>query len=336
MLSPADVTEDGRASGIGLVLGAGGVAGGAFHAGVLAAMAEVTGWDPRTAEVIVGTSAGSVAAASLRAGLCAPDLFARAVGHPLSDAGARLIAAVGTPPRSPTLRGATALSFGSMRTAADVATTLRRAAARPFAARPGALLAGLLPEGAIGTEFISDAVGRLHPGGWPSEPMWLCAVRVRDGRLVVFGREAAATVAEAVAASCAIPGFFRPVEIGDDRFVDGGAHSPTNADVLSASPVRLVIVSSPMSYAGSGRRLGLAPARRWSRLLLDAEALRLRRRGVHVLAFQPSAEDLTVMGNNAMDPSRRAEIAACARRSTLNRLARADVQDRLHLLAPRR
>ena len=53
---------------IGLVLGAGGVIGHAFHAGVLAALADDTGWDPRRADVIVGTSAGSIAGALLRAG----------------------------------------------------------------------------------------------------------------------------------------------------------------------------------------------------------------------------------------------------------------------------
>ena len=57
---------------VGLVLGAGGVVGGAYHAGALAALAETAGWDARDAEVIVGTSAGSIAAAALRAGLSGP------------------------------------------------------------------------------------------------------------------------------------------------------------------------------------------------------------------------------------------------------------------------
>jgi NTE family protein len=61
---------------VGLVLGAGGVAGGAFHAGVLAAVEEATGWDPRRAAVVVGTSAGSITGTSLRAGLSAADLLA--------------------------------------------------------------------------------------------------------------------------------------------------------------------------------------------------------------------------------------------------------------------
>ena len=66
---------------IGLVLGAGGVVGQAYHAGTLAALCEVTSWDPRQAEVIIGTSAGSGAAALLRLGLSAADLQRRACDH---------------------------------------------------------------------------------------------------------------------------------------------------------------------------------------------------------------------------------------------------------------
>src|SRR5215207_933065 len=129
---------------IGLVLGA------AFHAGVLAALQEVTGWDPRRAEVIVGTSAGSVAAATLRAGLAAPDLYARSRGLPLSDEGTRLMRTVGPPQRPPALR-----LDARPRRAADVSATLRRAVARPFSAPPWALLSGLIPEGTVSTSLIS-------------------------------------------------------------------------------------------------------------------------------------------------------------------------------------
>ena len=66
------------------MLGAGGIAGGAWHAGVLAAVAEATGWDARSAEVIVGTSAGSITGAALRSGVAPRDLYASAVGTALS------------------------------------------------------------------------------------------------------------------------------------------------------------------------------------------------------------------------------------------------------------
>ena len=313
---------------VGLVLGAGGVAGGAFHAGVLAALQVGLGWDARRADVIVGTSAGAVAATSLRAGLAASDMLARAEGRPLSAEGARLLRSVG-PPAHPPLRPA---GGARARAPSAVAATLSRAAARPFAARPLALLAGLLPEGTVGTEFIAAGVGALVRD-WPAMPLWLCAVRQRDGRLVVFGRDSRPPVADAVAASCAIPGFFRPVEVDGEAYIDGGAHSPTNADVLVRQDLDLVVVSSPMSVAGRGIRFSAdQPVRRWARALLDAEALRLRRRRIGVVAFQPTVEDVAVMGLNAMDPDRRAAIAAQARASTLRRLERPDTSARLAAL----
>ncbi|HEY3483993.1 MAG TPA: patatin-like phospholipase family protein, partial [Ilumatobacteraceae bacterium] len=61
---------------VGLVLGGGGVAGLAFHAGTLAALHHDTGWDPATADIVVGTSAGSIAGCILRAGISTEDLAA--------------------------------------------------------------------------------------------------------------------------------------------------------------------------------------------------------------------------------------------------------------------
>jgi NTE family protein len=315
---------------VGLVLGAGGVAGGAFHAGVLAAIEEVTGWDPRCATVVVGTSAGAITAASLRAGLSAADLLARSQGRPMSAAGTRLMAAVGPLRSPPPLQPG-----GPARRPADIAARLARAAARPLEARPLALAAALMPEGAVGTELISAAIAGMAMGSWPTDQLWVCAVRQRDGRLVVFGRDARPPLPDAVAASCAIPGFFRPVSIGGESFVDGGAHSPTNADVLAGADLDLVLVSSPMSVLGSRLRLTIdQPVRRWSRLVLEAEAHRLRRRGLHVILFQPTADDAEVIGPNPMDPGRRAVVARQARSSTLRRLARADTRASLQAIWP--
>ena len=55
----------------GLVLGAGGTPGYHWNVGVLDALADATGFDPRRADVLVGTSAGSLVASSLRAGVSA-------------------------------------------------------------------------------------------------------------------------------------------------------------------------------------------------------------------------------------------------------------------------
>jgi NTE family protein len=164
---------------------------------------------------------------------------------------------------------------------------------------------------------------------WPERNLWLTAVRLRDGNRVVFGRPGAppVPVADAVAASCAIPSFFEPVTIGGVAFVDGGAHSPTNADLLADRELDLVVVSSPMSVAGNRLRPSLdLPARRLCRFYLGQEAARIRRRGVPVLAFQPTGDDLKLMGMNAMDPARRAPVTRQARTSACKKLERDDVR----------
>ena len=306
----------GSSARVALVLGAGGVAGGAFHAGVLAALSEAADWDPRSASVIVGTSAGSITGASLRAGVSAPDLLARAQDRP--------------PGPPPVLRPARA-----PRAPVDLAATLGRAARRPLAARPWALLAALLPEGSVSTTMISEAIGELFPDAWPSEALWICAVRQKDGRRVTFGQTGPhPPLPDAVAASCAIPGFFRPVVIDGVAHIDGGVHSPTNADlVLEAGAVDLVVVSSPMSREGRRPRLSPDQAiRTWSSALLDAEVLRLRRRRIPVITMQPDAAVLAEMGLNAMDPATRSAIAAQALASARHRLRSARLAERLAVL----
>lgn len=316
---------------MGLVLGAGGSVGGAFHAGVLAALQEATGWDPRRATVVVGTSAGSITGTGLRLGLSAADGLARAEGRPLSREGTRLMAPIGAVAATPSAE----TDGRRFRSPTDVAATLARAALRPLAARPTAVIAGLLPGGTNGTQIISDSVGALVGDRWPDDPLWICAVRQRDGRRVVFGRDEQPSLPAAVAASCAIPGYFRPVDVDGATYVDGGAHSPTNADVVRDLGLDLVLVSSPMSISGRGLRLAAdQPTRRWARTLLDSEAVRLRRRGTAVVAFQPTAADAAVMGTNALDPSRQGPVARHVREATLRRLARPDMADRLAALRP--
>jgi len=310
------------------------VVGHAFHAGVLAALHETTGWDPDHAEVVVGTSAGSVVGALLRAGFPSADLFARATGAPVSATAARLVADAGfgaapppLPSRPPRLERRRAPASPEM---------FLRAARAPHRVRPGALLAAAMPAGEVPSELVAAGLRPLFAAGWPARPLWICALRLRDGRRVVFGREGApeADVADAVAASCAIPGFFEPVPIDGERYVDGGAHSLTNAGLLARRDLDLVVVSSPMSVTGRGLRASIdMPARRLARAALGQAASRIRRQGTPVLAFQPTAADLDLMGLNAMDPERRGPVALQARESTRRRLERSDVADRLAVLA---
>lgn len=215
---------------------------------------------------------------------------------------------------------------------------LLEALAHPWKASPGSILAGLLPRGRVPTTMITEWLAPVFAEGWPpAEPgreLWICAVDLSNGRRVAFGRPGApdAALSEAVAASCAIPGFFTPVSVGSRSYVDGGVHSSTNADLMAAKDLDLVVVSAPMS-AAKPLTGGLDMAgRRLARITLGREVAALRRRGTRVLVLQPTPEDRAVMGVNAMDPRRRQAVAHSARESTFRRLARPDVADRLALL----
>lgn len=321
---------------VGLVLGAGGPVGHAFHAGVLAALADRVGFDARRAQVIVGTSAGSIVGALLRAGVAPDDLANRALGQPVSPAAEELFSTAAReaqPLRIPSRR-AVRLGLASP-------GMLAGAVMRPWQLRPGMLAAALLPEGMVPSSIITAWLRPLFPS-WPERPLWVSTVVLASGHRVVFGApngvpgaEPSGTtvaVADAVAASCAVPGLFSPHEIAGVRYVDGGVHSATNADLLSGQNLDLVVVSSPMSATGR-LRLGVdAPGRQLARFHLGQEVASLRRRGLEVLAFQPTPEDQIVMGYNAMDQSRRAAVTRQVRESTLRRLKRADVSGPVALL----
>ena len=315
---------------IGLVLGAGGLTGQAFHAGVLAALAERTGWDPRTATVIVGTSAGAGVGTYLRFGLSAGD-YAAMLGHgAMSSEGVAMVERLGPAGdwQTPTLPRRLPQPPGL--------PLITRLLTRPHRVRPESVLGVTVPPGRIDTETWAASLRALTGDEWPPDPLWICAVRTRDARRIVFGREGAPRpdVATAVAASSAIPTYFAPVRIDGDEYVDGAVHSPTNADLLAREDVDLVVISSPMSAAGgaAGLRSLSAAARRHFRFRLATEVRRLHGANITTLVLQPSADDLAVMGNAAMDEARRARVVAQAQATTLRRLTqphRAEAIERL-------
>ncbi len=303
---------------IGLVLGAGGCVGVAYHGGVLAAIEEATGWDPRTADVIVGTSAGSLSAALLRSGLPAGDLRAVSEDLPLSLAGS-VLAEIGQPHR-PTV---SPFDLLRPRRLADPAAAVR-GLLRPWRATPGGLMAALLPEGLASTDPIAEGLDRVAAGAWPSDPLWVCAVRLGDGQRVVFGRRGAqeTTLGRAVAASCAIPWYYRPVRVGAERYVDGGVVSLHNLDLVADGSIDLVVVSAPMSFSGKWPPWRPDTAFRHSvRMWLERDAGRLRRRGIDVIVVAPDTRAIEAMGLDPMDARHRARISRQARRLALESVA---------------
>lgn len=301
-----------------VVLAAGGLVGQAFHLGVLVALEEMTGFDARAATTLVGTSAGSLVAAGLAGGLSAADLRAELLGEPLSADGRRVRSSGTLMPRMPPA------PVPASRRRPLAPEALLTAARRPWAVRPGAIASSLLPAGRISTDMIARSLQRLHGPTWPDRDLRICAVRARDARRVVFGSPHAPStdVGTAVAASCAIPGYFSPVQVDGSAYVDGGAHSPSNADVLAADVPDLVVVVSPMSIGrGGARRPRPDLAMRYAvRRYLSQEVRALRRRGAEVVVLQPGPEDLPVMGLNPMQHARLEDVLRTAAGSTRARL----------------
>jgi NTE family protein len=148
----------------------------------------------------------------------------------------------------------------------------------------------------------------------------------------VFGRDVEVSIGIAVQASSSIPGFFRPVEHGGRRYVDGGVHSPTNADLLADAGLGVVVIVSPMSATRLAHGALLPSARPLHARRLAREIDALRRAGTQVLTFQPTPTDVAAMGRNPMDASRRGATTMAALASARSRLADPAIADRLELL----
>jgi NTE family protein len=304
---------------IGLVLGAGGVVGQAYQAGVLAALEREVGWDPRDASIIVGTSAGSVTGAALRVGVPASDLAASASDTPLSRKGGALLNRI-LPPDAGPLPVPNIKSLLRVWSAPSPAL-IARTARRPLAFRPEVAAMTMVPRGQVDITDRAEGLDAFIGDQWP-EGLRICAVRRADGARTVFGREGApqARLSQAVLASCAIPGYFKPIKIGSHEYVDGGVHSITNADVLKDEHLDIVIVVSSMS-ASHGNAYGAdGLIRRRVHRRMEHEVARLEANGVAVIRLEPGGESRHVMGLLAMAEDRGPRVVEAAYEETRRRI----------------
>ncbi|MEM9522219.1 MAG: patatin-like phospholipase family protein [Actinomycetota bacterium] len=269
---------------IAVVFSAGGGKGDPFHAGVIGAIAERTGWDAGSADLLVGTSAGSFTSSSLRAGLSATDLEARHLGGSMSPEGQAIADRIVTAYEEPDVGRSWLPSAPRM---------ALKAAWPPWKADPVRLAYGVLPTGNRSGEAIATRMDELMPDGWPARPLWIVAVRTNDGKRIVFGRDdVRGTPGQAAQASSAIPAIYTPVQIGEREYVDGAVHSSTNADLVAMLGFDLVIVSSVKTAVPEDRNWLRDPERAWFSTKLDNEVAVVRSTGTPVVVIEPDGDQV--------------------------------------------
>jgi NTE family protein len=233
------------------------------------------GLDLSAADVLVGTSAGSVVAAQVSSGRLLPELYDAQLAMASGEIAARMS------------RAALARFLLTMAWPGDP----QRARAR-------------LGQAALGARTVSEAerrdviAHRLRSESWPHQRLLITAVNAESGAAVVFDRDSGVSLIDAVAASCAVPLVWPPVTIQGQRFMDGGVRSAVNAD-LARGCARVVVLAPPT-----------AALRRADRPAAQLAALGSDVRSVMV---SPNAAARAAIGANVLDPARRAPAATAGK-----------------------
>jgi len=259
-----------------LVLGGGGITGIAWEIGMLAGLAEA-GVDLSGADLVVGTSAGSVVGAQLAGGTDLTELYARqlqpSTGEPVGRLSRAAIAQLG---------------WAMLRTRGNHAAFRRRTGTLALAAEK----AGLTPT----EQERLDVFGGLVGAEWPERQLVVTAVDAESGKFRPFDRDSGVPLVHAVAASCAVPGVYPPVTIDGRRYVDGGMRSAANADLAQGYDRVVVLAPIPRGFGPLAS--------------VDAQVTAMVAR---VAVVSPDAHSKAAIGKNVLDPSARAPSAEAGR-----------------------
>jgi len=267
-----------------LVLGGGGAVGIAWETAIVAGLLDA-GLDVREADLIIGTSAGSVVGTHVAHGRDARDLLDE-------------------PPRQNTPRTAAAPEPDMAQMAAvfqlwasfDHMTPERCAQVGRLA-----LEAKTAPE----DDWV-QGFADIDFGGWPQKQLWITAVNCESGELAVWDGDSRVPIERAVASSCSVPGMFPPVTIDGRRYTDGGVRSGTSADLAQRIEPDAVLIISTMGASGRGISQLIA-----SQLAAEKGELEAVGAKVQIVMFDEATKEAA--GPNLMDPSRRPAVVEAGR-----------------------
>ncbi len=260
-----------------LVLGGGGITGIAWEIGVITGLADA-GVDLGAADLVVGTSAGSVVGAQLTCGAELPAMYQRQLEPPGPEKPARM-----------TRADLARYGWAMLRSRGREVDFRRRVGALALAAEK----AGLTP---AEEERLAVIGARLVSRNWPERDLAITAVDAHTGAFLRFDRDSGVPLLLAVAASCAVPGVYPPVTVDGRRYVDGGIRSATNADL--AAGYERVVVLAPIPR-------GVGPM-----ASVDAHVSGMVAR---VAVVSPDAGARAAIGRNVLDPAARAPSARAGR-----------------------
>ena len=272
-----------------LVLGSGGPLGFVWETGLLAGLAE-TGVDLSDADLIIGTSAGAIVGAQIAMGRAPGELATSILSESASLSGPLSHLSMLPDPDFTNFIDKMAEAISGNRPACEVRVEIGKWALRTETITEEMFIAIL---GHIFNELVDDR--------WPDRNFACTAVDTLSGEFVVWNREAGASIKRAIASSCSVPGILPPITINGRRYMDGGTHSATNADLVKGYDTAVVMAVSGMA----GDPEMAAQFRRQ----LDNELVLLRESGTRVELVVPNTSSIRAFGPNLMDPRNAAAAA---------------------------
>ena len=235
-----------------LVLAGGGITGFLYEVGVLAALDELAGdAASNDFDVYVGTSAGAVLASLLANGARPREIFEAVIRDQSSSPfyfQSRDILGVGSGGPLRMMGQFARATFGTVGRAL-------RAKHWPSFAQMFADFQEHHPPGFYSTEALEktlcdrfSALRYQHQFDKLSRELFLTGTDIDTGEHLVFGAGefADSHICRAVAASCAIPVFFRPIRIGDRDVVDGGVSEVCPLEIAVERGANVIVFVNPM------------------------------------------------------------------------------------------
>jgi NTE family protein len=263
-----------------LVLHGGGSAGNAWEIGIIAGLFDA-GLDVTEADLIIGTSAGSTAAAQI-------------TSAPPTELLAAIFAAVPDPKTGPIKSDRGRVPIGPMADHMERTSRIIAAAedAGDMRRKMGAAALELdaASDGSGQARWRSAVAARLPSLQWPERTLLITAVDALTGEPVVFDRHSGVDPVDAVAASCSNGFGVPPYRIGNKRYIDGGYRRNENADL--AAGYRRVLVLSP--FGGRSRH-----PLEWG-MQLAVQVDELRAGGSRVETIFPDSSSRDAFGGNMM------------------------------------